>query len=157
MNKQYKLILSLALLAVSSFSSVNLANEPSQENLSKYRHSALEFSVRERVSKKLTITSVKFDEKSRAYSSLKEGGILAWFMVMFQEDNIDFTKVTFMTSESSLSTECDFYIREGYENPEILYINLQQCNGAFSESLSGSTEYGLPLIEINKSSLSAQK
>ncbi len=66
---------------------------------------------------------------------------------------MDFTEANFKISESLQSTTCYLSIREDHENSEILYLNLQECKGAFSKSLGGDNEYGLPLLETTKTML----
>jgi len=116
---------------------ISCGNTGTDKDLRIYRESALNYLVQERVEPQ------EFEFiKSRTLSKLFLPG---WFLIIFQADNVDRSRVTFKFSSEQENTKCGLYIREK-ENNQLL-LNLMECEGPYSNDLSG--EYGLEGITVS--------
>ena len=121
-------------------------------SLARYRGKTLIYLVNARLKSVRTVTDIAFETEDRAKLARKEGGIMGWLMIRMQGDRVDFSKARFKI-DNAPTTQCFLYVREDGRNMELLHVNLQKCTGPHSLRLSGSPEYGLRLLKVNKAEL----
>ena len=118
----------------------NCSSQANGEPLEGYREKALRYLVKERL--QTQIHSIRFQRK-RFFKG--------WHLTLFQKDSVDRSLATFQIDDSRKKISCGLYIRE--QTPTQLVINLIECKGEHADQLSGSDQYGLPLLTVAKQTL----